>query len=187
MPSSTDDPSDPRYGTLIAPFLNAQYHQHLFSVRLDMSIGSWTDGNTVLETDIEACALDPLTNPYGNGFVTKTRVLATELEAMRSPASDKARKWTIINPHVINPSTGRPVGYSLIPEGTHGPLLLAHETSALYRRAFFATKALFVTPYAPQELYPSGEFTVQAEGGEGLEKWTREDRRVEDTDVVPSR
>jgi primary-amine oxidase len=87
----------------------------------------------------------------------------------------------VSNPSVLN-RLGGPVGYVLYPEGR--PVLLADAESDIHRRATFTTKHLWVTPYAPDELYPAGDFVNMHPGGAGLPAWTSADRAVDDTDIV---
>ena len=70
----------PQYGTLVAPGVNAQYHQHCFCARLDMAV----DGprNTVVEVDVEPLPPGPA-NPYGNGFAPRKTLLRTEKQVLR--------------------------------------------------------------------------------------------------------
>lgn len=69
-----------KYGTLIAPQLNAPIHQHFFNVRLDMSVDG--ENNSIYEVNTEAEPVGP-DNPYGNAFFAKSTLLATESEAQR--------------------------------------------------------------------------------------------------------
>ncbi len=43
---------DPTHGTLIAPHLNAQLHQHYFCVRLDMSVDDPDGGAALTVTEV---------------------------------------------------------------------------------------------------------------------------------------
>ncbi len=60
------------------------------------------------------------------------------------------------------------------PEGK--PVLLADAESDIHRRATYATKHLWVTPYAPDENYPAGDLVNMHPGGAGLPAWTAADR-----------
>jgi primary-amine oxidase len=114
-------------------------------------------------------------NPHGNAFaVTETDLLSVHA-AMRPPAPEKARAWKIKNPSVLNPITGKPVAFKLIPTAAAAPMLM-QPTSLVAKRAFFASKALFVTPHDDRQLYAAGEHVVQSEDCLGLKVWTREDR-----------
>jgi primary-amine oxidase len=52
------------------------------------------------------------------------------------------------------------------------------------RRAAFATSNLWVTPYAHDERRAAGDFPNQHSGGDGLPRWTAQDRPIVDRDIV---
>ena len=176
--------TEPEHGTIVAPSVNAQVHQHMFCARLDMAVGGNT--NSVAEVDVRQAAMDAETNPYGNVFKTHTTVLKTEKEAIREAAPELARSWRIFNPDKINPISNKPIGYKLLPFtfGPAQPLLLTHPDSAVAKRGAFAQKSLWVTPHQDGQYFPAGEYTVQSEGGEGLPAWVAGDRSVENEDIV---
>ena len=169
---------DPKYGTLVAPQLNAPIHQHFFNVRLDMCV----DGqhNSVYEVNTEAEPLGP-DNPYGNAFFAHSSLLATESEAQRIINPFSGRYWKIVNPSSHN-SLGQPVAYKLIPGENILPF--AHPEASVSKRAGFMNKHLWVTPYQPDEMFGSGDYPNQHPGDEGLPKWTQANRSIEDTDLV---
>ena len=168
----------PRFGALIAPQLAAPNHQHLFNFRLDFDIDG--TANSVYEVDVEALPAGH-DNAFGNAFVTRPKLLARESEAQRVIDPARSRTWKVVNPGRTN-RLGEPVGYKLIPGST--PTLLALPDSSIGRRATFATKNLWVTPYAPDEMRAAGEYPNQHAGGAGLPEWTAADRALDDTDVV---
>jgi primary-amine oxidase len=55
--------------------------------------------------------------------------------------------------------------------------MLMQPDSLVGKRAFFATKHLFVTPHEDNQLYPSGDHVVQSEDCLGLKQWTKEVRQ----------
>ena len=167
-----------KYGSLIAPQLNAPIHQHFFNVRLDMSIDG--ENNSVYEVNTEAEPLGP-DNPYGNAFFAKSTLLATESEAQRTTNSLSGRYWKVVNPSRLN-SLGQPVGYKLVPGENILPF--AHPDSSLLKRAGFMTKHLWVTPYQPDEQFAAGHYPNQHPGDEGLPRWTQANRSIENTDSV---
>ncbi|MEY2470869.1 MAG: primary-amine oxidase [Actinomycetota bacterium] len=136
----------------IAPGLAAPVHQHLFCARLDFDI----DGvaNEVYELNVEQQPTS-LDNPLGNAFAPTATLLANESAAQRDVDPARSRVWKIVNPNVINAATGAPVGYKLVPGST--PTLLAQPDSSIARRATFATRNLWVTPYAPDERRGAGD------------------------------
>jgi len=168
----------PKHGQLVAPQLNAIYHQHFFNVRMDMMVDGLT--NSVYETHTEAVPLGP-ENPFGNAWVTKATLLATESEAQQVIDPLSGRYWKVVNPNVLN-HVGEPVAYALMP-GTN-ILPFAHPESSFLKRAGFATKHLWVTPYNVEERHPGGDYPNQHAGGAGLPTWTKANRSIENTNVV---
>ena len=71
---------------------------------------------------------------------------------------------------------GKPVAFKLIPQG--GPTLLAKPYSLIAKRGLFATKHLWVTPFKEEERYAAGDWVLQAEGGDGLQEWTKQVRNL---------
>jgi primary-amine oxidase len=163
---------------MVAPQLAAPYHQHLFNVRLDFDVDGVT--NTVYEVDAVPEPAGP-DNPLANAFTTETTPLAREQQAQRVVDASRSRIWKIVNPEAHN-RLGQPVGYKLVPAST--PTLLASPESSVGRRAAFATRNLWVTPYQPDERRAAGDYPNQHGGGDGLPRWTAADRPVADTDVV---
>jgi primary-amine oxidase len=117
----------------------------------------------------------------GNAWRSVKRPLRRELEARRDMDPSRARRWLIVNPGRKN-AVGDPVAYQLVPgENT---LPFSQPGCSQRRRAGFADHHVWVTPYAPDERYPAGEYPYQSAGGDGLPRWTEGDRPLEDTDVV---
>jgi primary-amine oxidase len=112
-------------------------------------------------------------NPYGNCFNVKETLLEDEESAKRVFDSNKARCWKISNAEgKINSLTGKPVAYKLLPfsMGPSQPTLLTGPSCAVSKKGEFATKHLWVTPHRDKERYPAGEFTVQGDGSDGMDK-----------------
>ncbi len=168
----------PRYGTLVAPHLNAHIHQHFFNFRLDMSVDGEANSIHEVNTVAEAPGSD---NPHGNAFYAESTPLKTELEAQRIVDPLRGRNWVVSNPSVIN-SLGSPVGYKLMPGENILPF--ADPSASIMHRAGFMAKHLWVTPYASDELSATGPYPNQNPGGDGLPKYTKGDRSVENTDLV---
>lgn len=173
LPNGSSD-----YASEIAPGLGAPFHQHLFSARLDFAL----DGGKcrVEEEDGVRVPTGP-ENPRGNAFSRKRTLLATEKQAQRDSNQEVGRTWVISNPSSTN-RLGHPVAFKLHPEGL--PTLLADQGSSIDRRATFASKALWVTPYREDERYPTGNLPNQHKGGAGLPEWTAADRSVDNEDLV---
>jgi primary-amine oxidase len=169
---------DPEYGTLLAPQLVGHIHQHFFNVRMDMMV----DGvnNSVYEVNTEAVPMGP-GNPHGNACKVTSTLFETELEAQRQIDPFKGRYWKIENLAVKN-WVGKPVAYKLMPGETVLPF--AHPESRIMQQAGFIANNLWVTPYSPDEKYPTGMYPNQHPGGDGLPKWTKANRAIANTDVV---
>jgi primary-amine oxidase len=162
----------------IAPGLAAPVHQHLFCARLDMDVDGAT--NEVYEVNVDPVPTGP-DNPWGNAFMPTATRLERESDAQRNVDAARSRTWKIVNPSSTN-AIGEPVAYKLVPGAT--PTLLGQPDSSINARAAFATKNLWVTPYAPDEKRAAGDYPNQHVGGDGLPAWTAADRSLVDTDVV---
>ncbi len=169
----------PKYGKLVAPQLYAPNHQHFFCFRLDPMVDG--KNNSVVEERTVPVPMGA-DNPYGNAFYVQSTELKTESEAQQATDQLTARTWKVINPDVLNPVTGEPVGYQLMP-GTN-VLPFANTNSSFLQRAGFARKHLWVTPYHPAERYPAGNYPNQHKGGAGLSEWTQANRSITNTEIV---
>ena len=169
----------PEFAPLIAPNLASPIHQHLFCFRLDFNV----DGpkNTVFEVEAEPLPIDD-SNPNGTAFRSKATALNSELDARRDCYPQRSRFWKIVNPNKKN-RLGVSVAWKLLPSAT--PTLLADESSTFGKRAAFAKHNLWVTRFVQGAYNACGKFpNLQHEGGEGLPKWSAQDRNIENEDVV---
>ena len=168
----------PKYGTLVAPQLNAHIHQHFFNFRLDMSVDG--EDNSVYEVNTVSEPIGP-DNPHGNAFFAQSTLFKTELEAQRVIDPMSGRYWMVTNPSAAN-ALGQPVGYKLMPGDNILPF--AHPSASIIKRAGFMTKHLWVTPYDPDEITATGPYPNQHPGGAGLPEYTSANRNIENTDLV---
>lgn len=168
----------PAYGTLVAPQLNAPFHQHIFAARLDMSVDG--EENSVYEVNTQSLSRGP-DNPHGNAFQAVATLLEKESQAQRSVHSASARFWRIVNPNKKN-RLGQQTAYRLVPGENCPPFV--QPDAAVMRRAGFAAHNLWVTPYQPTERFPAGNYPNQHPTGDGLPHWTKADRDVANTDIV---
>ena len=178
-PMAIEPGTQPAFANVIADGVAAPHHQHLFNARLDFDV----DGaeNEVYEVEAERMPPGP-DNPWLNAFRQKSTRFETETDARRETDAAHSRAWRITNPHARN-ALGQPTAYKLVPMMST-PTLMAHPDSPIGRRAGFATHNLWVTPYVPEERRAAGEFPNQHAGGDGLPRWTAQDRPVAGTDVV---
>jgi primary-amine oxidase len=166
------------FGTVIAPLLYAPNHQHFFNVRLDFNL----DGpqNTVQQIDVIADSAG-YDNSFHNAFAARVLDLCSEQKAKARLNLETMRTWKIVNPSSKN-AVGQPVGYKFFPGDNAVPL--ASKEAWWRRRAGFVNHHVWVTPFAEEEKYAAGDFPNQSAGGDGLEKWTAQDRRIANEDVV---
>jgi primary-amine oxidase len=166
------------YGNLVAPQVYAPNHQHFFNVRLDFDL----DGqpNSVQQVDVLPDAPSDA-NPFQNAFQARARTLETELEARANLKTETSRTWKIINPSSLN-AVGEPVGYKFVPGDNAWPM--ASPEAWWRKRAGFVNHHVWVTPYADDEKYGAGDYPNQSNGGDGLIRWTEQNRAIENTDVV---
>ncbi len=166
------------YGSLIAPQLYAPVHQHFFNVRLDFDLDGMN--NSVYRVDVSADEPGP-SNPHGNAFAARPTLLATEKQARDHLKLETARTWRVVNPNVRGP-VGEPVGYKFLPMDNSFPL--ASPEAWWRKRAGFVNYHVWVTPFDEAERYAAGDYPNQSQGGDGLVKWTEQDRPIVNTDVV---
>jgi primary-amine oxidase len=166
------------YGSLIAPQLYAPVHQHFFNVRLDFDLDGMN--NSVYRVDVAADEPGP-SNPHGNAFAARPTLLATEKQARDHLKLETARTWRVVNPNVRGP-VGEPVGYKFLPMDNSFPL--ASPEAWWRKRAGFVNYHVWVTPFDEAERYAAGDYPNQSQGGDGLVKWTEQDRPIVNTDVV---
>jgi primary-amine oxidase len=168
----------PKHGTLISPLLYAPNHQHFFNVRLDFDLDG--TANTVQQVDMVADDLDEA-NPFENAFRARATNLLTETQAAARLNLETMRTWRIVNPSVKN-AVGDPVAYKFFPGDNSFPL--ASKNAWWRKRAGFVNNHVWVTPYQTEEKFAAGDFPNQSQGGDGLDKWTKADRKIADTDIV---
>jgi primary-amine oxidase len=166
------------WGGMVADGLGGPTHQHFFNARLHMMVDGERNSITEHEFKPRPFGAD---NPYGNVFDTTSRVLSHERDAAREADGRTGRYWKIVNPNTKN-SVGAPTGYKLIAHAA--PVMLAQEDCFMTKRGGFATKHVWVTRYAPDERYASGEFPNQHAGGDGLPKYVAQNRPIENEDIV---
>ncbi|SCZ97604.1 BZ3500_MvSof-1268-A1-R1_Chr4-3g07289 [Microbotryum saponariae] len=172
------------FGTQVAPRIVAHHHQHIFCLRLDPMIDGLN--NSVVETEIH-----PLEAPTGsdenwagNGFEARKRVLQTTKEGARLADAPSSRMWSFVNQDKKHYSTGTAAGYKLMCKDF--PPLLAKEDSLVARRATFAKKNLWVTPFVDGQFFPAGKYPTQSFKApeDSLEFWIKDDKPIVQKDIV---
>jgi primary-amine oxidase len=168
----------PPFGELVDERTYAPFHQHFLVARLDLDING--RDNTVYMSESEALPVGP-DNPHGLALVQRNTPLLTEEEGKQDYDWHTQRSWKVVNDDVKN-GIGTPVGYKLVPGGCFPAML--DPSSSVFERAGVIGHNLWVTPYRDEERWPCGEFVNQSAADTGLAEWTKENRSIENTDVV---
>ncbi|KFY17244.1 hypothetical protein V492_00805 [Pseudogymnoascus sp. VKM F-4246] len=176
------------YGTEVAKRVTAHNHQHIFSLRIDSEIDG--PNNTVVQCDAVAAddAVGSSGNYYGNAFYSKKTPLKTSKEGAAQYCHETSRTWDIVNPNILHPVAKKPVSYKIV--SRESAPLLAKPGSVVWKRAGFARKTLWVTPYKDYELFPAGDYVPQSQGITGhpqngsIVDWAERDEPIENTDIV---
>jgi primary-amine oxidase len=168
----------PKYGNLVAPQLYAPNHQHFFCVRCDFDLDG--ENNSVYEVNIVPDEISP-SNPFENAFYAKSTLLKEELQARSNLNLETSRHWKIVNHNKKN-HLNEPVGYKFI--GGDNCIPYASKNAYWRKRAGFVENHVWVTPYSESEKFAAGPHPNQSQGGDGLIKWTAQNRSIKDTDIV---
>ncbi|KAF5336735.1 hypothetical protein D9758_016270 [Tetrapyrgos nigripes] len=137
-------PDEPNvFGTTVAPGVNAQNHQHLFSFRLDPMIDGLN--NALIESDVwplddyleahppsnsnstnSSPGQHSLTpneiNHFSNAFLSIDTPISVPSPRPYSLPHD--RRWRIVNPSKKHYASGKSVGYGLGVKGSVGPVFV---------------------------------------------------------------
>ena len=139
--AKADDEPTP-FGTVLAPGINAHYHQHIFSVRVDPMV----DGlhNSVVETDVISLPYDAHSNHAGNAFMTQSTTISKARDGARDINYEGDRRWAIVNPKRRHPYSGKLAGYTIT--GLRGATvpLKTRDEGVVAKRAPWARKPLWV-------------------------------------------
>ena len=185
-----DDEEPNPFGTTLAPNINAHYHQHLFSIRVDPMV----DGlqNTVMETDILPLPNAPTgsaANHLGNAFIARGTPIAVASQGARDFDYAKDRRWSIVNPKVVHPHSKKNAGYSIMGKGAATPMM-ALPDSVVAKRAQFATRPLWVVKdvEGPKggRMWPSGKYVPQTRDipPDSLANWAKGDDKLSEEDLL---
>ena len=165
------------YGTVVHPGVLAQNHQHIFSLRIDPSLDSGP--NLIAYDETHPVPISP-TNPHGVAYAVASTPITTSSAHNTNTAT--SRTFKIQHTSARNPINNLPVAYKL-----HIPpyqKMLAAPSSYNFRRASFASHAVFVTKYRDGEFYAAGKWTNQSQGGGGVREWAEREEAVDGEPVL---
>ncbi|KAI9315747.1 copper amine oxidase [Dichotomocladium elegans] len=178
-----EDETPGDYGVMVAPQINAQHHEHFFTMRIDPMIDGPNNSVAQVDTYRSRFPTGHPRNQFGNGFYAKTTILKDTIEAQCQASYETSRFWKVINPSRIHPYTKAPVGWKIM--NPHAIPFYPAEDSICGDRAPFAKKALWVTPYNEDQMFAGGFYCNQSDGSDNVEVWANKERRnVENTDIV---
>ena len=186
VPSDIDVKEKIPYGTVVAPGVLAPYHQHIFSLRIDPAIDGHSNSLVVEESKALPVDNPSVHNPFGVGYVTEKQTI--EEEGGFDLDFTKNRAFSFVNENKINPITGTPVGFKLMP--FYSQMLLSHPGSYHAKRSEFGEHAVWVTRHDDNDHFPAGKYTMQSTGGDGLasaiekRRSTGTAQSVRDQDIV---
>lgn len=168
------------YGRFVDSRIVAVNHDHYFSFRLDLDVDGMS--NSLLIDQLTTQTL-PENHPRRSIWVNHPRLARREVDAQLSMhhGQGHAALWRVINPARSN-HVGYPTSYQLMPGMNAGTLLTPDDYPR--RRAGFIDHQLWVTPYRKNERYAAGDYPTLSEPGQGLPAWTRDNRSIENTDIV---
>lgn len=155
----------PNHGTQVSPGVNAQYHQHIFSLRVDPMIDGLN--NTVVQTDI-VCDNQPTgseENYGGNGFMPHDLRLTNSTLAVQDYDAEMERRWSIVNPKKRHYSSKKESGYGISADGAW-VVLKSKPGSWVRQRAAFAEHHVWVMkdvegPNGSERQWPAGRYVLQ--------------------------
>ncbi len=172
-----EEPGD-AYGRFVDPNIVAVNHDHYFSFRIDLDVDG--EKNSLLLDRLQTKML-PEDNPRRSIWVTNPKIAKTESEAKLKINLDKPTLWRVISSDHKN-HVGYPTSYQLMPGKTGNTLL--SEDDYPRRRVGFINYHLWATPYNKNEKFAAGDFPTLSLPDQGLPTWTKNDRSIENTDIV---
>jgi len=177
------NPSDPRsvqdtlYGRLVKPNLVSPYHDHFFSIRMDLDIDG--QNNIFVKEELVPTRLE--NSPRKSIWQLTPTVYLNELNAQLNISIQRPSIWSIQNPNKQN-SQGYNVGYEIHPMGSAISLLSPDDYPQI--RGGFSKNNLWITAYDPNEKYAVALHPNQNPKPEGLPTYVQQARSIENTDIV---
>jgi primary-amine oxidase len=167
------------FGHLVAPYTDGVDHDHFFSFRLDLDV----DGpkNNFEVDKLVQFQLDPKVNKRKTIWAMSPKTIGTEGEAPQNITLLHPAMWRFVSGEAKN-EWGSPTSYEIMP-GLTGESLLSKDDWP-QKRAGWSDHQLWVTPYNSKERYASGVYVSGSKGEDGLPVWVKQNRSIQDTDIV---
>jgi primary-amine oxidase len=167
------------FGTLVSPQMLGVTHQHWINLRMDFDVDG--TANAVEEYNVKRLPQNPQTNPAGRAFAVTRTVFGKAREAVRMLDDASNRSWVVYNPSKRS-QIGQFAGYEIAPLGN---TFSSIPPSRFGEPTSFVQRHLWVTRYAPRELYAAGWYPNQHphDYSDGLVTYAG-DGSIYDRDVV---
>jgi primary-amine oxidase len=168
--------ADTTYGPLVAPGRAGIWHDHFFSLRLDVDVDG--PANRFMLDKLKTYA--PNTGPRKSMWRVESEA-ATREPVRLHMSGEHAAQWRVASTGRTN-ALGYPTSYVL--HGDMSAMPLVDPTDPPLARAGFANHQLWVTRYDPKELWAAGDFPNQSTPGQGLPEWSEQKRKLDGEDIV---
>jgi primary-amine oxidase len=166
------------FGHLVAPYTDGVDHDHFFSFRLDLDVDGTANN---FEVDKLVQYKLPPTSPRKTIWAMMAKCMSNEGTAMQNISMEHPAMWRFVNPAVKN-ELGYPTSFEIMPGLTGVSLLSADDWPQ--KRAGFSDHQLWVTPYDSKERYAAGVYVSGSKGTDGLPTWVKQNRNIQNTDIV---
>jgi primary-amine oxidase len=172
--ATMDEPSaqqDTRYGSLIAPYTVAPFHDHYINFRIDLDVDG--TGNTLLLDHIEPTTTS---SPRKSIWTLKTEVQLTET-AIRS----HAETVRISNSSTHNRLRQNP-SYQI--SSHHQATSILSNDDWSQKRAAFSAATIWITKFNPNEHWAAGDYPNQSREKLGLPDYIADQEPITNADLV---
>jgi primary-amine oxidase len=172
--TTMDDPTaqqDTRYGSLIAPYTIAPFHDHYINFRLDLDVDGTS--NEVLQDHFEPTAASA---PRKSIWTLKTETLATE-----TAIQSHAEAVRMSNPNTRNGLRQNP---SYLISSHHQATSILSNDDWSQKRAAFSAATMWVTQFNPKERWASGNYPNQSHQNLGLPDYIANQEPITNSDLV---
>ncbi|KAK4266318.1 hypothetical protein QN277_027260 [Acacia crassicarpa] len=173
-----DEIKEEQHGTLVSENSIGVYHDHFYIYHLDLDIDG--EENSLVKTDLKAVKVTDGSSKRKSYWIAEAQTLKNE-SAAKIWLGTSPSELAMVNPNKKT-SVGNEVGYRLIPAMPAHPLLTEDDYPQI--RGAFTNYNVWVTPYNRSEKWAGGPYVDQSRGDNTLAVWTKEDRNIENKDIV---
>lgn len=167
--------TDTAVGTLIAPGLVGVNHDHFIAFRIDADIDG--PANRAVFDEIRPELIDG-DGPRRSLWRYDTRTIASEGPLRELSSGGYVRIESASQQNRM----GYPSSYQLYPG--HSVTSLLAPDDPIQRRAAWSRYQVWLSRFAPGEMYASGDYPNMDSSGDGLARWTEEAEGIDGEDVV---